>query len=245
MKPKVSPADLAARRRRLTLGLVLALSLVWAWPWIRPLTAELGWDRVAGGLITASPWDRLPRQVSALDQNGNGINDTDDLIEGARLEAGRKPLYKSAYYVGGYPPETEGVCTDVIWRAFQHAGYDLKAMMDADIKANTSAYPRTGGKPDRHIDFRRVPNQRVFFQRHGLSLTKELKPGDRENMLQWQPGDIVTFQGPDHIAVLSTKRNADGVPYLIHNDGPWASEDDDFPSWAARGITGHFRFPKK
>lgn len=118
-------------------------------------------------------------------------------------------------------------------------------MIDADIKANILAYPRTMGKPDPHIDFRRVPNQLVFFRRHALSLTKELIPGDRENLLLWQPGDIVTFRSPDHIAILSTKRNADGIPYLIHNDGPWASEDDGFPSWAARGITGHFRFPKQ
>ena len=228
------------------MALVLVLTLVWAWPWFWPLLAsELNWDKFVREVITGSPWDDLPRQVSTLDKNGNGVNDTDDIIEGARLEAGRKPVYKSAYYVGGYPPETEGVCTDVIWRAFQHAGYDLKALIDADIKAHTSAYPRTQGKPDRHIDFRRVPNQRVFFQRHALVLTQELIPGDRDNLIQWQPGDIVTFKDPDHVAILSTKRNAEGLPYLIHNDGPWASEDDDFPFWAGQGITGHFRFPKQ
>ena len=66
------------------------------------------------GSVTKSM--KIPRVVSTLDANRNGINDTDDLITGARLEAERKPVYKSAYYVGGHPPETEGVCTDVIWR---------------------------------------------------------------------------------------------------------------------------------
>ena len=188
-------------------------------------------------------WD-IPRVISTADANKNGVSDTDDLIEGARREAKRRPTYKSAYYVGGYPPETEGVCTDVIWRAFQYAGYDLKKMIDADIKAHTSAYPRTGGKPDPHIDFRRVPNQLVFFKRHAQNLTTKLTPGDKANLAEWQPGDIVTFKGPDHIAILSTRRNSEGLPYLIHNDGPWASEGDDFPFWAERGITGHFRFPK-
>lgn len=195
------------------------------------------------GVSVQAEWD-IPRVISKSDANQNGVSDTDDIIEGARQEAKRRPIYKSAYYVGGFPPETEGVCTDVIWRAFQYAGYDLKALIDADIKANTKAYPRTAGKPDRHIDFRRVPNQLVFFKRHAQVLTTELIPGDRENMAQWQPGDIVTFKGPDHIAILSTIRNSEGLPYLIHNDGPWASEGDDFPFWAERGITGHFRFPK-
>jgi len=195
------------------------------------------------GVSVEAKWD-IPRVLSKSDANRNGLSDTDDLIEGGRLEAKRRPIYKSAYYVGGYPPETEGVCTDVIWRAFQHAGYNLKALIDADIKANPKAYPRTAGKPDPHIDFRRVPNQLVFFKRQAQVLTTELIPGDRENLAQWQPGDIVTFKGPDHIAILSTIRNGDGLPYLIHNDGPWASEGDDFPFWAERGITGHFRFPK-
>lgn len=215
-------------------------------PWLVIVTAGIFFAGPSvSSLVAELKWSDLPRHISSQDKNGNGVSDTDDIIEGGRLEAGRKPVYQSAYYVGGYPPETEGVCTDVIWRAFQHAGYDLKAMIDADIKANILAYPRTMGKPDPHIDFRRVPNQLVFFRRHALSLTKELIPGDRENLLLWQPGDIVTFRSPDHIAILSTKRNADGIPYLIHNDGPWASEDDGFPSWAARGITGHFRFPKQ
>ena len=164
------------------------------------------------------------------------------LMAGGRQEAARKPVYQSGYYSGGYPPESEGVCTDVIWRAYKYAGYDLKKNMDADIKANTSAYPRVNGKPDSNIDFRRVPNQRVFFARHGQSLTTKFSPGDKAVKSQWRPGDLVSFQNPDHIAIISDKSNADGYPYLIHNDGPWASEGDDFEVWAAKGITGHYRF---
>lgn len=231
-------------RGRIALAALASAALILAWFQIMPGAAEQTWNEAVNQVNSKIVWGNLPRQISKLDKNGNGVSDTDDIIEGARQEARRKPVYKSAYYVGGYPPETEGVCTDVVWRALKHAGYDLKAMIDADIRAHTSSYPRTGGKPDRHIDFRRVPNQRVFFQRHGLSLTTELKPGNYDNLVQWQPGDIVTFKGPDHIAIISTKRNALGIPYLIHNDGPRASENDAFPFWAERGITGHYRFPK-
>ena len=92
------------------------------------------------------------------------------------MEVDRSPVYKSAYYVGGYPPATEGVCTDVVWRAFKEAGYDLKKMIDADIAA---------------------------------------------------------------------KRNADGLPYLLHNNGPVATEAGRFMFWYEKGIIGHFRYPAK
>lgn len=190
--------------------------------------------------------ENIPRQVSSRDTNRNGLSDTDDLIAGGRREVRQKPRYRSAYYPGGgYPPAGEGVCTDLVWRAFREAGYDLKAMIDMDIRARTAAYPRVAGQPDPDIDFRRVPNQRVFFQRYGLSLTTVLRPGDALNLARWQPGDLVTFKDADHIAVLSTRRNRQGVPYLIHNPGPRPVEADDLWALYRQGrLTGHYRFPK-
>ena len=67
---------------------------------------------------------------SPIDRNGNGLDDLTDLVRGARAYIRTQPEYVDSYYAGGYPPEGEGVCTDVIWRAFQAAGYDLKAMLD-------------------------------------------------------------------------------------------------------------------
>ena len=195
-----------------------------------------------GNKASTAPDTEYPRIRSKKDSNKNGVNDTDDLILGAREEAKRHPVYRSAYYRGGYPPDTEGVCTDVIWRAFQYAGYDLKGMVDADIRASRSAYPRAA-KPDPNRDFRRVPNLKTFFARHGISLPTLAIPGDQTNLAGWQPGDIVTFTNPDHIAILSDIRNADGIPFLLHNDGPVASEADSFMFWYGRGITGHYRFP--
>lgn len=185
-----------------------------------------------------------PQMRPARGANTNGPNDVEALILGAREEAKRKPYYRSAYYTGGYPPPHEGVCTDVIWRAFKHAGYHLKDMMDKDIRANPKAYPRVAGKPDPNIDFRRVPNMTAFFSRHARTLTKTIKPDDAANLASWQGGDIVVFANPDHIGILSDKRNRQGIPLLLHNDGPWASEADDFMLWYNRGIVAHFRFFK-
>jgi uncharacterized protein len=184
-------------------------------------------------------------QISCpLDKDSDGIDDLSDIVAGAKEEIMRKPQYRSAYYQGGIPPETEGVCTDLVWRAFRDAGYNLKELIDKDIRENLSKYPRVGGKPDPNIDFRRVPNLIVFFRRHGLELTKDIRPGDAENLSLWQAGDIVTYDNPhEHTAIISDKRGPDGVPYILHNAGPTASETDQLMSWPSQ-ITGHFRFPR-
>ncbi|RJQ28500.1 MAG: DUF1287 domain-containing protein [Peptococcaceae bacterium] len=177
------------------------------------------------------------------DQDKDGVLDLDDIVEGARREVRAKTCYRNAYYQGGYPPEGEGVCTDLIWRAWQNAGYDFKAVLDADIKRNLRNYPRVNGRPEPDIDFRRVPNQMAFFKKHARSLTTEIKPGDPENLKQWQGGDVVVYGPPcEHIGIVSDQRRPDGVPLLIHNAGPRAAEEDRLLGWPSK-ITGHFRFP--
>ncbi len=201
------------------------------------------WDILPGpGINLAQEYLEVEKIDFPSDRDGDGINDLDDIVEGARKDAENKPRYRSRYYSGGYPPENEGVCTDVIWRALLNAGYNLKEMMDEDIRKNPQDYPGVS-VPDPNIDFRRVKNQLAFFKKYAESLTLELVPGDPENLKQWQGGDIVTFDNPEHIGILSTKRNKYGVPYLIHNAGPYTREADDLMDWYD-GITGHFRFPK-
>ncbi|MFK7780574.1 MAG: DUF1287 domain-containing protein [Candidatus Gracilibacteria bacterium] len=183
--------------------------------------------------------------IVTSDIDKDGINDIDDILEGARNEVNNKTNYKSAYYTGGFPPENEGVCTDVIWRAFMNAGIDLKSLIDNDIKNNISKYKRVEGKPDPNIDFRRVPNLDVFMQRKTTSLTIEIIPGNIENLKHWQPGDIVTFDKPkNHTAIISNKRNKEGVPYIIHNSAPFPREDDWLVYWDENvsEIMGHYRW---
>jgi len=173
--------------------------------------------------------------ASPVDFNDNGIDDYRDIMLGARMDAENKPKYDGSYHAGGYPPEDIGVCTDVVWRAFENAGYNLKEMIDEDIKNHTDEYPRVGGRPDPNIDFRRVPNLKVFFERYAISLT--LDPYEID---QWQPGDIVTF-GNKHIGIISDRRNKNGVPYLIHNGGQPMREEDVLTRYRPE-ISGHFRF---
>ena len=174
--------------------------------------------------------------LSSTDFDNDGIDDYTDILQGAKIEAENKPKYKSVYYAGGYPPENEGVCTDVIWRALKNAGYILKDMVDEDIKNNVDKYPRVNGKPDSNIDFRRVPNLKVYFERNQITLTKDLN-----KIEEWQAGDIVVF-GESHVGIISDKRNAKGIPYLIHNGGQPLREEDILEIYNQyEPITGHYR----
>lgn len=84
-----------------------------------------------------------------------------------RAKIWRRNPYTRTLTKRGYPPANEGVCTDVIWRALQNAGYDLKGMMDRDIREHSGDYPRVKGAPEPNIDLRRVPNQEEFFKKLG------------------------------------------------------------------------------
>ncbi len=174
---------------------------------------------------------------SNTDYDNDGIDDYTDILEGAKIEAENKPKYKSEYYSGGYPPDDEGVCTDVIWRSLKNSGYSLKDMIDEDIRNNVDKYPRVNGKPDPNIDFRRVPNLMVYFERNHLSLTIDLN-----QIEEWQPGDIVVFSN-NHVGIISDKRNERGVPYIIHNGGQNNREEDglEFYNENWRPITAHYR----
>lgn len=177
--------------------------------------------------------------LSDKDYNNNGIDDYTDILLGAKKDAENKPKYVSAYYSGGYPPENEGVCTDLVWRALANAGYSLKDLVSEDIENNLSEYPRVD-KPDSNIDFRRVPNLKVFFDRKAQKLTTDIY-----DIAEWQPGDIVIF-GTDHIGIISDKRNKNGVPYLLHNGGQ-PNREENILEWYIKyvPISGHYRWNLK
>lgn len=172
--------------------------------------------------------------TSTVDFNSNETDDYTDIMNGARRDALLHPKYVDEYYEGGYPPFWKGVCTDLVWRAFKHAGYDLKSMVDADIAARPWAYGNVEAA-DPNIDFRRVANLRVFFQTYGQSLTTDI-----HDIAQWQPGDIVVFGSDAHIGIISEYRNKDGVAFVIHNGG--ANTDREEDALDHDTVTGHYRF---
>lgn len=176
---------------------------------------------------------------SNIDYDNDGIDDYMDIMLGARIDAENHPIYDGSYVAGGYPDDNRGVCADVIWRAFKNAGYILKDMIDEDIRNSPSDYPGLDTKPDPNIDFRRVRNLKVFFDKYAEKLTLDIY--DIEN---WQPGDIVVFgKNYKHIGIISDKRNKDGIPYLIHNSNQLNREEDALVRWSIhQKVTGHYRW---
>ncbi len=169
--------------------------------------------------------------ISTNDGDADGIDDYTDIMLSARAYIATNPPYESKYYEGGYPTDEYGACTDVIWRAFDGSGYNLKNMVDKDIAGNLEAYT-TIEEPDPNIDFRRVVNLKIFFDRKAVSL-----PTDFDNPQEWQPGDIVVFES--HIAICSDKRNKDGIPFIIHAGVKSAREKNEIRNYK---IVGHYRW---
>ncbi|EEP44526.1 hypothetical protein COLINT_02736 [Collinsella intestinalis DSM 13280] len=190
-----------------------------------PILAESGRDGegpAAGDFVTAF----------GFDFDSDGIPDNDDVLAAALAYIQTRPHYKSVYYPSGYPDDEHGVCTDVVAIACREAGYDLQALVAADVARRPEAYAIE--IPDPAIDFRRTPNLKVFFDAHAQRLTS-----DARNISEWRGGDIVLYEG--HIGIVSDRRNERGVPYLIHHSGPFQLryEEDKLQSYGH--IVGHYR----
>lgn len=169
---------------------------------------------------------------SAIDQDGDGIDDQTDILQGTLDYIATKPKYKSKYYMTGYSNDEYGVCTDVVAHALKNAGYDLMVLVQEDLQRNPNGY--SIAVPDAKIDFRRVRNLEVYFAHHAISLTTDIK-----DIEQWQGGDIVIMN--DHVGIVSDHRNQNGVPYVIHHNGPWQYRYEQDILEDRTDIVAHYR----
>ena len=71
---------------------------------------------------------------SNVDKDNDGIDDQTDILNNVRDYIATKPQYESKYYAGGYPDDGYGVCTDVVAFGLRGAGYDLRELVNEDIK---------------------------------------------------------------------------------------------------------------
>ncbi len=167
------------------------------------------------------------------------------IVDAARKQIGVTVSYDPAYtamkYPGGDVAMERGVCTDVVIRALREGlGEDLQKLVHEDMKAHFAKYPKNWGLKgtDKNIDHRRVPNLMTFFKRKHTSLAV----AGLEGKGRFLAGDMITCTVPPnlpHIMIVSDRKNAQGLPLVIHNIGSGAKEEDrlgDFP------LTGHFRW---
>ena len=169
---------------------------------------------------------------SAIDKDNDGIDDQTDILQNTRKYIAKKPKYKSKYYETGYPNDNYGVCTDVVAFALLEAGYDLKELVNEDIKKNKELY--NIDIIDKNIDFRRVKNLQVYFKNNAIFLTTDIN-----DITAWQGGDIVIFK--KHIGIVSDKRNKKGISFIIHHANPFQLyyEEDVLEKYT--DIVGHYR----
>jgi hypothetical protein len=174
------------------------------------------------------------------------------ILENAKEQCEKFIENKFEYYNEGYPPENEGIATDVVARSIKAAGYDIRELIYEDMLIAKSDYPfdrYVNQIIDKNIDFRRVPHQEAFFKKFGKTLTTKIDPSNNEIMSQWMPGDIVFFELEigdelsDTVGIISDKLTEDGIFYVITSADPpgYVSE----LNWLTeKTISGHYRYPK-
>ena len=169
---------------------------------------------------------------SNIDFDNDGIDDQTDVLDGVKNYVARNPKYKSKYYETGYPNDEYGVCTDVVAFGLNNAGYDLMTLVNEDIKNNIDRYNIE--VIDKNIDFRRVKNLKIYFERNAISLTTDVS-----KIEEWQGGDIIIFE--THIGVISDSRNKNGVPFVIHHANPFQKYYEEDILETRNDIVGHYR----
>jgi hypothetical protein len=167
---------------------------------------------------------------------------SDRLAAAALTQLEHRVWYSSAYYRIPYPngdvPESIGVCTDVIIRAYRRIGVDLQKLVHEDIVSSPRSYGITHA--DASIDHRRVPNLTKFFKRQGAALAVSDSPES------YRAGDVVAWQlapGLTHIGIVVWKPESTAkTPLVVHNIGRnqrGPDLEDCLFNWP---VIGHYRY---
>ncbi|MDP1677293.1 MAG: DUF1287 domain-containing protein [Bacteroidota bacterium] len=173
----------------------------------------------------------------------NQVNSTDIHLAIARAagdQVGVTIKYVSKYerlsYPNGDVPKEQGVCSDVIIRAFRKVAVDLQKEVHEDMVNHFSAYPNYWmlKVPDHNIDHRRVPNLMTYFKRKGKSVGFDSS---------YKAGDVVAWKlsyGFYHIGIVSEEVVPDAERnFMIHNIGSGAKKEDVLLQYE---IIGHYRW---
>ena len=178
----------------------------------------------------------IPHSLNSVDYNNNKIDDSEDILVGAKNYMSKNPVYERlTEYPNGWPSANKGSDGDVVAWAFKNAGYDLQNLINLDIQKNPQAY---GNNPQgENIAFRVVDNQRIYLSRYCDSHST-----DYNDIKDWQAGDIVFFE-KNHVAIVADKVNDHGVRFIIHHFWNYQAGyyQDVLETEAWGKITGHYR----
>lgn len=175
---------------------------------------------------------KIDTYISSIDKDNDGIDDQTDILNNVREYVKTKPKYKSKYYSTGYSNDEYGVCSDVVAFGLLNAGYNLMELVNEDIINNKDQYNIE--VVDKNIDFRRVRNLKIYFERNSINLTTNIN-----DISSWQGGDIVVFK--NHIGIVSDKRNRKGISFIIHHANPYQIYYEEDILEHRNDIVGHYR----
>ena len=162
-------------------------------------------------------------------------SDLEKFIASARLQVGQTLTYNPEYVKLTFPMGdldiSKGVCTDIVVRAMRGVNIDLQERIYKHKKAHPKLYKNlyASNQLNTSIDHRRVKNIQAYLSARGYRSQDRFKPGD---IVVWK------VSGLDHIGICSDKINGDGEPYIIHNIGAGAQEEDVLRDYK---IVDHFR----
>ena len=198
--------------------------------------ALLDWSRRILIVLLALPPAALAQGQAMTDAHAG------KLVAAAIAQTRSSVTYDGSYrrigYPGGDVPETIGVCTDVVIRAYRRVGVDLQVKVHEDMTRAFKSYPQLWGlsRPDPNIDHRRVPNLQAFLRRAGADLPVSRDAG------AYRAGDLVTWMLPrnlPHIGIVTGERSPTGAPLMVHNIGRGPEVEDMLFKYP---ITGHYRY---
>jgi len=157
-------------------------------------------------------------------------------IDAARVQVGKTITYNPEYVTLPFPMGdiniTKGVCTDVVVRAMRGVDIDLQERIYNHKKKYPQYYKGlySSNKLNPSIDHRRVKNIQAYLTKRGYQVKDTYKSGD---IVVWKVSERF-----DHIGICSSKLNDEGEPFIIHNIGSGAKEEDVLREYK---IIDHFR----
>lgn len=169
------------------------------------------------------------------------------VLAGAKQQLAKPALYTNEAlgliamsYPGGDIRADWAVCTDIIVRAFRHAGLDLQALIHEDALVHPRRYRSVIRKPNTNIDHRRARTLQRLFTHHARVLPdgKDYQPGDVV-LMETISGNGTSF---DHIGIVDDARAEDGH-YRVINIWTVGYRTASMPLLGKEypTITGHFR----
>lgn len=167
---------------------------------------------------------------------------SDRLAAAALAQLEHRVWYDPAYYRIPYPngdvPDSIGVCTDVIIRAYRRTGVDLQRLVHEDVVSSPRSYGIS--RADASIDHRRVPNLMRFFKRRGAALPVS------DSAESYRAGDVVAWRlapGLTHIGVVVWKSDSLAkAPMVVHNIGRYGRGPDLEDCLFNWPVIGHYRY---